>query len=357
MEWYIVQLRAASQFLKDYESTNESTNNVENVHELGNTLTSILHRYNNINLCNTQKYTIFNQEKKRLYLVAQGLRKIQREHPNFRVRINNQRPNYLIHNVLEHVFMYQTLTQRLLEFINTVFTEFIKGITYFQQNTGVERPVYHRDISCGTRNPHDNRNRIALDELTCEGHYDNLVEFDRRSTKSRNCAIERIIYDRLFSKYFSTGEQDYGHRLHGLRIEREEYFNKCFPSTVLDIDVSFNEDDIPIALTINQSNASRIAIERYVKSCKRYNANILRTSRVQTLNPRAAENLYKVSVEGYRMVYNRTDQVKIYNTKRQTFRTPVLGWKTANVSHLTENNTFRNTVAIRQLNRHISENV
>lgn len=128
-----------------------------------------------------QKSTWYNSNSKKLFEVAQILRK------NAKVRIVNDIQNRKVANmivaVLDTGFNYSTYTMHILEFINSIYTEFLKGITHFQTNTSVSRPVYHRDQSCGARN--------ALNELNCSKVYNTPDEFTRRSQKVRKCYIER----------------------------------------------------------------------------------------------------------------------------------------------------------------------
>lgn len=64
-----------------------------------------------------------------------------------------------------------------------VFTEFIKGITYFKAEPVREQPFYHRRTSCGTK------------ELTIEEKFDTFL---KKQTAIRLCCIERFIYDGIF---------------------------------------------------------------------------------------------------------------------------------------------------------------
>jgi hypothetical protein len=103
----------------------------------------------------------------------------------------------------------------------TMFTtDFCKGITFFANNSGIEQvPFYHRDTSCGS--------------------------FDRSSLKNpifvKNCYIERLIYDQIYSKIFM--EQDVSHRVELGDIER--LYEKMYPGENLTIKVSFSDDIHP----------------------------------------------------------------------------------------------------------------
>lgn len=161
---------------------------VDIVHQICVILKEIENEYiSKSNLDNTKKNSIYNLYKFELYNIAKTLRK----NSKLKIARSNIKVFTYIDTVLEPVFNYVSNTQKILEYIENIFSEFMKGITYFNTNTGISRPIYHRDNSCGSRN--------QLSDLDCTNFYDNPNEFSRRSLKVKKCYIERLVYDKIFS--------------------------------------------------------------------------------------------------------------------------------------------------------------
>jgi hypothetical protein len=195
----------------------------------------------------------------------------------------------------------------------------MKGITYFSSNTGVDRPIYHRDNSCG--------NRGALHEMNCSQVYDDSNEFDRRSQKARKCYIERLVYDEIFGMYFPSGEQNSRHREMVMNTGRgKNMFMTCFPSTVLEISVEWTKDYVfPHRLFITTTNPSKYKTEVYQKTANGYDSRTSNVDMIEKLNVNVA-NIYKRQVSCTRSVYDNETKVTIFNDKVQTFDSPI-AWK------------------------------
>lgn len=320
-----------------------NTKSLSIIDTLGTTIINMHTNPYQMNL--VEKSTFFDQYKSQLYFIAQTLRLVHTEERRYRVSVNKMRPAFFIDNLMEQTFMYNTFMTRLLDFISVMMREFMKGITYFARDAADEhrdKPIYHRDVSCGSRQ--------ALHELDCTGFHHNPREFLRRSLKNRKCTIERQIYDQLFQRYFPSHEQNYGHRMMLSMSSREEFFNKCYPGTTIEVSVIFNSDSVPIKMSICQCSSVKILVEKYEKTCNMYNANLLNWNDISNLDITHVSNIYTNDVVGKRLVYELESSMKIYTQKQQSFTHPIDAWTSEDVESMTAANTFSNNAAKRQLN-------
>jgi len=133
-----------------------------------------------------------------------------------------------------------------------IFTEFIKGITYFKNEDENKNhiPIYHRAASCGTSSNHF-RNQY----LKC--YSTNLPEnIEIKKKHIFKCYLERMIYDHIY-KYLTFNyqpgavyvplEQNEGHRFQ--LSERAHNFNSCFLGMKIDINILY-DNFFPIILEI-----------------------------------------------------------------------------------------------------------
>ncbi len=337
MQKYKIDIKAAYKLSKQYDESND----IKIIDALGQLLLSLNENPNTLTL--QEKASIYDSNKNELYNIAQTLRKMHKENKKYRLTHNNMRSNELINFVMEKNIMYETFTKKLFDFIAILLREFMKGITYFQRNSADQtrdRPIYHRTLSCGNKN--------SLHELDCSGFYTNPDEFVQRSKKTRKCTIERQIYDILFSKYFPTNEQNYGHRFMKLKTTRE-YFNTCFPNTIIDVDIEFNHHGLPIDLTISQGNATKIIVENYKKTIKSYDPNLLNWNDIFNLYPDRINDLYKTDVNCRRLIYDKESCLKMYSKKQQSFYHPVDKWIIENQHEFTNKNTYSQSQAKTQI--------
>jgi hypothetical protein len=163
------------------------------------------------------------------------------------------------------------MEKRIPSALTIIFGNFIKGITYFQnQNaSGVEIPIYHRLYSCGTG---DEAFRNTYQK--CIPDMDKQDRIDVR-TRIETCYIERLIYDDmyrhlvLFFPNIGTEEQsqDRAH-LDRLALTKED-FETCFPNLRITIQIEYDSTHWPIELKI----------QRYIRdklvSTEQYNRTIL----------------------------------------------------------------------------------
>lgn len=157
---------------------------------------------------------------------------------------------------------------RTISHVTPLFAEFIKGITYFDdQPVGSRVPVYHRLFSRGT-----GRDSFRQLHLQCRDD-GTMSKTDRRVTEDRiqTCYKERLIYDALFKHgnlYFPAANeaetpQDVGH-LHFL-AETHKDFQTCFPHMDLRVHVDF-DGDLPVRAEITKlTHGQRTSTTIYIK--------------------------------------------------------------------------------------------
>ena len=120
-------------------------------------------------------------------------------------------------------------------------TEFCKGITYFNNNTGIDAvPFYHRDTSCGPLSRNNLTNKIFL----------------------RNCYIERKIYDLIYSRVFY--EQDLGHLVELNKVER--LYDDKYHKEDLKIHVKMPDGVHPVCLELEWYQRDVLIKESYHKT-------------------------------------------------------------------------------------------
>ena len=148
--------------------------------------------------------------------------------------------------------------------ITRIFGEFVKGMTYFKnEEYNLEKPVYHRLMSCGDGS-------LAFRRMYQQCKNDTSK---RRIAKRRieTCYIERLIYDQLYktqSLHFpSKGDdektQDEGHK--NWLEQTKADFQTCFPNVDLQIELEYR-GKYPINLKIERYKKNKlVSIERYTK--------------------------------------------------------------------------------------------
>ena len=137
-------------------------------------------------------------------------------------------------------------------FVTSRFLLFIQGISLFREDgndvigSQLGRPAYHRSASCG---PKKASKEYKQANMSCLNVTD-ADELRRRMRNIWNCYLERLVYTDMFEKYF--GEQDWGHRLQGVHVERE-LFESCFPVLKISIgsvQITKWDQNTPITLQI-----------------------------------------------------------------------------------------------------------
>lgn len=151
------------------------------------------------------------------------------------------------------------------------FLHFLQGITMFQSRDtqiNIGRPAYHRITSCGEWVRDQDKNiseNFEQQNLKCNP---DLApdELERTRRNIWTCLIERLIYNEIYIRYFGK-KQDSRHMYNEIRVTRN-LFESCFSSmnfVVDDVQVLFDNNDIPVTLKIKYETNNYTVVETYTK--------------------------------------------------------------------------------------------
>lgn len=148
-----------------------------------------------------------------------------------------------------------------------IFNEFVKGITYFESNTLVANPVYHRDESCGVAGVPANA-KFVVDLLDTQ-----LVQ-ERKKKITKMCYLERLVYNDIYKNVFNFQDSGHLYELHMM----EKLFEKYNPTVnSFYIHIKYSEDSMyPVYLAITIKRSFHTESEEYVKLWK---SNIIQCSK------------------------------------------------------------------------------
>jgi hypothetical protein len=144
--------------------------------------------------------------------------------------------------------------------ITHVFEDFIKGITYFNDEMeNVKKiPIYHRSASCGNSSE-DFKKKYLQCYNTNEPE-----EIEIKKNHIFKCYVERLIYDDMFrtlSLHFPTildNQELKQNKCHLFQLnERAKNFNECFLGTKIKIEIDY-DNNFPIILKINYTKDDKI---------------------------------------------------------------------------------------------------
>jgi len=148
--------------------------------------------------------------------------------------------------------------------ITRIFENFIKGITYFEnEKEDVDQvPIYHRLFSCGPRD---------IGQLRCN---QGLTRKERALVKKKveKCFIERLIYDNIYksqslhfpsSVFYKEPSQNDGHIYRLSRVKDD--FTTCFPQVKIQIHMEYDQM-YPIKLTILREQRGHVIKEEYMRT-------------------------------------------------------------------------------------------
>lgn len=217
------------------------------------------------NVDNNKKASLFDKYKQDINHIERQLSHEDFKHMKRKYRTGEYNPDTYLRFIMERKISYQTFQRSLQDHINRLFTEFLKGISYFSSDIihPYTRPIYHREKSCGHRN--------NLNELDCNGILPTDVEYMRRKNKINLCAIERRIYDNIFKNINPMEMQDTNHIRMFIQTERG-YLESCSPGRIIEISVIYNiNKQVPLHLEIISSNLEKITMQKFTKTLKRYN--------------------------------------------------------------------------------------
>lgn len=150
----------------------------------------------------------------------------------------------------------------------TIFGRFMKGITYFNNTPILGSPIYHRLSSCGPNPTPDSYVTANLDCLGENYQIGDTEDLIRRRQNIKNCIIERIVYDRLYTNITTKNQQDFGHIIQLIQKMRMN-FSRCFTGTAdVEVEVFYHPqyDFIPIKTVITIPSTNKEVIEEYIRS-------------------------------------------------------------------------------------------
>lgn len=139
------------------------------------------------------------------------------------------------------------------------FTEICKGITYFEGDgtpDTIERPIYHRPVSCGSK-------RMTFMEKFVVPKYATAAQTLAIHQATRLCYLERLIYDKIFFQVLHYQDARHGKELRNM----ERLFQNYYPGEKIVVEVNL-EGSCVVTITTHK-NESKV-IETYTK--KKWNA-------------------------------------------------------------------------------------
>ncbi len=157
--------------------------------------------------------------------------------------------------VFKGAFNIQNFDNYILKFPTKIFTEFIKGITYFENEHESERPIYHRSVSCGPK------------------LQSNAQKFGVKMSRSkkahlRRCYVERKIYDEIYTRIVHSQEVRHLKELRKI----ENLYQTEIPNEHLNINIEFRNSIYPVSVIISWfDNQGLQVVDKFVKSYSRVN--------------------------------------------------------------------------------------
>ena len=207
--------------------------------------------------------------------------------------------NDTIFKQLLHCHVYLPST-----FVTHTFRELMRGITLFLDDDKHGHPAYHRSTSCGPKRASDT---YFENNMNCRKVMDDTDEFLRRRMNTKNCYIERKVYDAMFKYHMQVRVQDLKHEHIKIRTERD-MFETCWGSTLVDVNV-IHERHCPMMVTIIYIAPTKTIVETYEKT---------------VLDP--VNTSYDEEVRCKRTIHDGESHVTIEEQKTQTFRSGELPW-------------------------------
>ena len=138
-------------------------------------------------------------------------------------------------------FKIKKFSNVLAQIPTTLFTDFIKGITFFKQDEDriPERPVYHRYNSCGSASK------------TIKEKFDPIT----KNTKIflRKCYVERLVYNKIYFNLMSFQNMEHLNELK----EVERLYEDTYPGENIRIQLTFRDIIYPHVLQISWLGAHK----------------------------------------------------------------------------------------------------
>lgn len=152
-----------------------------------------------------------------------------------------------IYDSIYNTIRYNQHIEHFERKVTRMFTEFAKGITYFDFEFQPERnPIYHRNASCGSA------------RMGSAFRFSKTLFGPRMDEYIKRCLIERLMYDRIYEHTLRL--QDIGHKkeLQNITI----IYDKYFPNLSVKINaIDYSENGHPTYVSIGYYNKDSLVIE------------------------------------------------------------------------------------------------
>ncbi len=163
----------------------------------------------------------------------------------FLIKLKNNKSRSLHDKIFVNIFK---MNKHVPLGVTRIFEEFIKGITYFSNETEYRKiPIYHRAASCGNSSSDFVRKYLKCYSTNTPNN------IKKKQEHIYKCYIERLIFDNMFKHSFThikdniSIEQNEGHKFQ--LTERGHNFNSCFLGIKIEIKIIY-EDNFPTILKI-----------------------------------------------------------------------------------------------------------
>ena len=170
--------------------------------------------------------------------------------------------------IFSNTFRIARINARFSRLPTEIFTEFIKGITFFKSDitSELEDPPYHQPPSCGSADE-TFINKFKITESM--SMYPALINSRKRAVKL--CYIERLIYNNIYT--YVIDKQNTGHLVELYQLER--LFQDYYPDHKLTIDtnIGINQFAPTFLLIIDSYDNNKFHIEETFQ--KEANGNVL----------------------------------------------------------------------------------
>ena len=162
---------------------------------------------------------------------------------------------------------FEIKSQHSFSYLPTkIFAAFCKGITFFNGDTILETPPYHRSDSCGTK-------ALPFNEKFTINARDSPKTTGAKKSYLRKCYIERMIYNKIFEN--TLYRQNVQHMNELKLIER--LFQDYHPGESISIDITYERYIYPVNVDITTRINTVKSAESFSKSFdndKNYESNI-----------------------------------------------------------------------------------
>ena len=179
-----------------------------------------------------------------------------------------------LYNIIYITTNFKDIIGSRTDFITETFTEFCKGITYFQSE--LQWPIYHRNLSCGSERVNSDYKFIK----TLYGPYNSFM--------LKLCYIEREIYNKIYIQNLEL--QNLGHNLELQRVKR--ILNNYFPYQNINVNIIFS-NNYPTKIIIETQDNEYNTLDREIYT-RTLNSNNNYDDNVQCFREKDGINYTKI---------------------------------------------------------------